>query len=52
LVQSINRPGGNATGCLVLTTGELDAKRLEFISEIVARRVYFWRAGQSKVPTG
>ena len=35
LVQSINRPGGNATGCLVLTTGELDAKRLEFISEIV-----------------
>ena len=35
LVQSINRPGGNATGCLVLTTGELDAKRLEFMSEIV-----------------
>ena len=35
LVQSINRPGGNATGCLVLTTAELDAKRLEFMSEIV-----------------
>ena len=35
LVQSINRPGGNATGCLVLTTAELDAKRLEFLSEIV-----------------
>src|SRR5215469_18169428 len=35
LVQSINRPGGNATGCLVLTTGELDAKRLEFMGEIV-----------------
>ena len=35
LVQSINRPGGNATGCLVLTTVELDAKRLEFMSEIV-----------------
>jgi putative tryptophan/tyrosine transport system substrate-binding protein len=35
LVQSINRPGGNATGCIVFTTGELDAKRLEFMSEIV-----------------
>ena len=35
LVQSINRLGGNATGCLVLTTAELDAKRLEFLSEIV-----------------
>jgi ABC-type uncharacterized transport system substrate-binding protein len=35
LVQSINRPGGNATGCIVFSTGELDAKRLEFMSEIV-----------------
>jgi putative tryptophan/tyrosine transport system substrate-binding protein len=35
LVQSINRPGGNATGCIVISTGELDAKRLEFMSEIV-----------------
>jgi putative tryptophan/tyrosine transport system substrate-binding protein len=35
LVQSINRPGGNATGCIVISTGELDAKRLEFVSEIV-----------------
>lgn len=35
LVQSINRPGGNATGCIVFTTGELDAKWLEFMSEIV-----------------
>jgi ABC-type uncharacterized transport system substrate-binding protein len=35
LVQSINRPGGNATGCIVFSTGELDAKRLEFMGEIV-----------------
>jgi len=35
LVQSINRPGGNATGCIVISTGELDAKRLEFLREIV-----------------
>jgi putative ABC transport system substrate-binding protein len=35
LVQSINRPGGNATGCIVFTTGELDAKRFEFMNEIV-----------------
>jgi len=35
LVQSINRPGGNATGCIVFSTGELDAKRLDLISEIV-----------------
>ena len=35
LVQSINRPGGNATGCILFSTGELDAKRLEFMSEIV-----------------
>jgi putative ABC transport system substrate-binding protein len=35
LVQSINRPGGNATGCIVFSTSELDAKRLDFMSEIV-----------------
>jgi putative tryptophan/tyrosine transport system substrate-binding protein len=34
LVQSINQ-GGNATGCILFSTGELDAKRLEFMSEIV-----------------
>ena len=38
LVQSINRPGGNATGCIVFSTGELDAKRLDFMSEIVPGR--------------
>jgi putative ABC transport system substrate-binding protein len=35
LVQSINRPGGNATGCIVFSTGELDAKRLDLMSQIV-----------------
>jgi len=35
LVQSINRPGGNATGCIVVSTGELDAKRLDLLREIV-----------------
>ena len=35
LVESINRPGGNATGCIVFSTGELDAKRLDLMREIV-----------------
>jgi putative tryptophan/tyrosine transport system substrate-binding protein len=35
LVKSINRPGGNATGCIVFSTGELDAKRLDLMREIV-----------------
>jgi putative tryptophan/tyrosine transport system substrate-binding protein len=36
LVQSINRPGGNATGCIVFSTSELNAKRLDFIREVVS----------------
>jgi putative tryptophan/tyrosine transport system substrate-binding protein len=35
LVQSINRPGGNATGCIVFSTSGLNAKRLDFIREVV-----------------
>lgn len=35
LVQSINRPGGNATGCIVTSTGELDAKRVDLLGQIV-----------------
>jgi putative tryptophan/tyrosine transport system substrate-binding protein len=35
LVQSINRPGGNATGCIVFITSELDAKRLDLIGKLV-----------------
>jgi ABC-type uncharacterized transport system substrate-binding protein len=35
LVQSINRPGGNATGCIVISTGELDAKRVDLLGQIV-----------------
>lgn len=33
-MKSINRPGGNATGCIVFTAGELDAKRLDLMREI------------------
>jgi ABC-type uncharacterized transport system substrate-binding protein len=35
LVQSINRPGGNATECIVFSTGQLDAKRLDLMSDTV-----------------
>ena len=49
-MQSINRPGGNATGCLVLTTGEIDAKRLEFISEIVPGASIFGGLVNPKYP--
>ena len=50
LVQSINRPGGNATGCIVFSTGELDAKRLEFMSEIVAGASIFGVLVNPKYP--
>jgi putative tryptophan/tyrosine transport system substrate-binding protein len=35
LVESINRPGGNATGCIVLSS-DLEAKRLDLMREIVS----------------
>ncbi len=34
-MQSISRSGGNATGCIVISTGELDAKRLDLLRQIV-----------------
>jgi putative ABC transport system substrate-binding protein len=34
LVESINRPGGNATGCIVLSN-DMEAKRLDMMREIV-----------------
>jgi putative tryptophan/tyrosine transport system substrate-binding protein len=34
LVESFNRPGGNATGC-VIWTNEMEAKRLDLLREIV-----------------
>jgi putative ABC transport system substrate-binding protein len=36
LVESFNRPGGNVTGVALLTV-ELDAKRIEFLCEIVPK---------------
>jgi putative ABC transport system substrate-binding protein len=36
LVESFNRPGGNVTGIALLTV-ELDAKRIEFLCEIVPK---------------
>src|SRR5262249_22107109 len=50
LVQSINRPGGNATGCIVFSTGELDAKRLDLMSEIVPRASLFGVLVNPKYP--
>ena len=34
LVESINRPGGNATGCIVLSN-DMEAKRLDMMRKIV-----------------
>jgi putative tryptophan/tyrosine transport system substrate-binding protein len=50
LVQSINRPGGNATGCIVFSTGELDAKRLDFMSEIIPKPSVFGVLVNPKYP--
>jgi putative ABC transport system substrate-binding protein len=50
LVQSINRPGGNATGCIVFSTGELDAKRLDIMSEIVPGALLFGVLVNPKYP--
>jgi ABC-type uncharacterized transport system substrate-binding protein len=35
LVESFNRPGGNATGCVALSSGDMEAKRLALLREIV-----------------
>jgi len=51
LVQSTNRPGGNATGCIVFSTGELDAKRLDLMSEIVPGASLFGVLVNPKYPT-
>ena len=40
LVESFNRPGGNATGCVVLTVG-IEAKRLDLLREIVPGVLFF-----------
>jgi putative ABC transport system substrate-binding protein len=50
LVKSINRPGGNATGCIVFTTGELDAKRLDLMREIAPGASVFGALINPKYP--
>src|SRR5271155_1226008 len=35
LVESIKRPGGNATGVIALSTGDMETKRLDLMREIV-----------------
>ena len=50
LVKSINRPGGNATGCIVFSAGELDAKRLDLMREIVPDASVFGMLINPKFP--
>jgi putative tryptophan/tyrosine transport system substrate-binding protein len=41
LVASLNRPGGNVTGALNLTTGAMDAKAVQFLRELVPAAASF-----------
>ena len=51
LAKSINRPGGNATGCMLYSPGELDAKRLDIMREIVPGASVFGALVNPKFPT-
>jgi len=49
-VQSLNRPGGNATGFAVLSSGEMETKRLDLLRAVVPEILLFGAMINPKFP--